>query len=176
MQAFRDMKWQPLWRKALELRSGPLRKSRPNILVSSLLNILCRSPTISHRPMNIWYHHPPGSDGHQIAKEYSVNTNKMYTTGTIMVAWCRLRSTSNIPICSFVWCSLQDNGDASLVKPLKQKIWILVAEGDTKAFPGMNAITETLEKNGRRWAALPGTVVPQLPSLLKMWRRWTMRV
>lgn len=32
----------------------------------------------------------------------------------------------------------------------KDNLWIIVSEGDLKAFPGMNAITETLEKAGAK--------------------------
>ncbi len=88
---------------------------------------------------------------HQIAKEYSVNTNKMYTTG--QSGGCMMSIALDIKYPDLFAASMLVAGqwDASLVKPLaKQKIWILVAEGDTKAFPGMNAITETLEKNGAK--------------------------
>jgi len=34
----------------------------------------------------------------------------------------------------------------------KNKIWITVSTGDEKAFPGMNAITDTLKKNGAKVA------------------------
>lgn len=41
--------------------------------------------------------------------------------------------------------------DPSKISPLaKDKLWILVSEGDLKAFPGMNAITNTLEKQGSK--------------------------
>ena len=39
--------------------------------------------------------------------------------------------------------------DPTVVAPLaKDKLWIVVSAGDVKAFPGMNAITSVLEKEG----------------------------
>ncbi len=43
--------------------------------------------------------------------------------------------------------------DAAKVAPLaKSKMWIMVAEGDEKAYPGMNAVTAALEKRGAKVA------------------------
>ena len=40
-----------------------------------------------------------------------------------------------------------------VVAPMaKNKIWITVSTGDEKVFPGMNAITDTLKKNGAKVA------------------------
>ncbi|MCC8173289.1 MAG: hypothetical protein LIO65_02535 [Odoribacter sp.] len=33
---------------------------------------------------------------------------------------------------------------------VNDKLWIIVSEGDEKAFPGMNAITDALEQQGAR--------------------------
>ena len=75
---------------------------------------------------------------HQIAKEYSIDTDKMYTTG--QSGGCMMSIAIDIKYPDLFAASMLVAGqwDASLVAPLvKQKIWILVAEGDTKAFPGM---------------------------------------
>ena len=41
--------------------------------------------------------------------------------------------------------------DPAVVAPLaRQKLWILVSQDDDKAFPGQNAITAVLAKNGAR--------------------------
>jgi len=41
--------------------------------------------------------------------------------------------------------------DAAKVAPMaNDKLWIIVSEGDLKAFPGMNAITAALEKEGAK--------------------------
>lgn len=88
---------------------------------------------------------------HQIAKEYSIDTDKMYTTG--QSGGCMMSIAIDIKYPDLFAASMLVAGqwDASLVDPLaKQKIWILVAEGDTKAFPGMNAITAALEKAGAK--------------------------
>ena len=40
---------------------------------------------------------------------------------------------------------------ANLVSPMvNDKLWIVVSEGDIQAFPGMNAITDALEKGGAK--------------------------
>jgi predicted peptidase len=38
--------------------------------------------------------------------------------------------------------------DPTKVTPLKNNLWIVVSQGDAKAYLGMNAITNTLEKEG----------------------------
>ena len=41
--------------------------------------------------------------------------------------------------------------DPTKVAPLaKNNLWIVVSQGDAKAYPGMNAITNTLEKEGAK--------------------------
>ncbi|EGQ79569.1 hypothetical protein HMPREF9094_1403 [Fusobacterium animalis ATCC 51191] len=51
-----------------------------------------------------------------------------------------------------------------VVSPMsKNNIWIIVSTGDTKAFPGMNAITDVLKKNGAKvaYASWKGTYTPE---------------
>lgn len=88
---------------------------------------------------------------HQLTKDYSININKMYTTG--QSGGCMMSIAIDIKYPDLFAASFLVAGqwDATLVAPLaKQKIWIVVAEGDTKAFPGMNAITVALEKAGAK--------------------------
>ena len=53
----------------------------------------------------------------------------------------------------------------SVVRPLaKQKLWVMVSEGDEKAFPGQNAIMEVIEGEGTTVSRAPGTGAPRLRS------------
>ena len=86
-----------------------------------------------------------------LTNTYNINKNRLYTTG--QSGGCMMSIAIDIKYPDLFAASFLVAGqwDASLVKPLaKQKLWIIVSEGDTKAFPGMNAITSTLEKEGAK--------------------------
>ncbi|WP_200814374.1 hypothetical protein [Parabacteroides sp. Marseille-P3160] len=86
-----------------------------------------------------------------LMKEYSIDGNRLYTTG--QSGGCMMSIAMDIKYPDFFAASYLVAGqwDASLVAPMaNDNLWITVSEGDTKAFPGMNAITTALEKAGAR--------------------------
>ncbi len=85
----------------------------------------------------------------QLQQDYKVDKNRIYTTG--QSGGCMMSIAMNIKYPDLFAASYLVAGqwDVSKVLPLtKDNLWIVVAEGDAKAFPGMNAITKTLEENG----------------------------
>lgn len=87
----------------------------------------------------------------ELTTKYHIDRNRIYTTGQSM--GCMSSIALNIKYPDLFAASLLVAGqwDASKVSPMvNDKLWIIVSEGDLKAFPGMNAITETLEKQGAK--------------------------
>lgn len=86
-----------------------------------------------------------------LAGEYSIDTNRLYTTG--QSGGCMMSIAMNIKYPDFFAASFLVAGqwDPALVKPMaKQKLWILVSQDDAKAYPGQNAITAVLEEDGAK--------------------------
>lgn len=86
-----------------------------------------------------------------ITSKYSIDISRLYTTG--QSGGCMMSIAINIKYPDIFAASFLVAGqwDASLVAPLaKDKIWIIVSEGDNRAFPGMNAIMAALEKEGAK--------------------------
>jgi predicted peptidase len=86
-----------------------------------------------------------------IAAQYSIDRNRLYATG--QSGGCMMFIAANIKYPDLFAASLLVAGqwDPAKVSPLaKAHLWIVVSEGDRKAFPGMNAITAALEKEGAR--------------------------
>lgn len=86
-----------------------------------------------------------------LESQYSIDKNRLYTTGQSM--GCMSSIALNIKYPDLFAASLLVAGqwDPTVVSPLaKDKLWIIVSEGDDKAYPGMNAITDTLEKEGAK--------------------------
>lgn len=100
----------------------------------------------------------PGSPMDQIfvligslATQYSIDTKRLYSTGQSMGAM--LSIAMNIAHPGFFAASFLVAGqwDAEQASPLaKDKLWIVVSEGDTRAFPGENAMVAVWEKEGAR--------------------------
>lgn len=86
----------------------------------------------------------------ELTNKYSIDTNRLYNTGQSMGGMISIAMDIKYPdlfAASFL-VACQWNPD--LVKPLTNKpLWIIVSEEDTKAHPGMDAITDVLSKNGR---------------------------
>lgn len=97
-----------------------------------------------------------------IASQYSIDKNRLYTTGQSM--GCMLSIAINIRYPDLFAASLLVAGqaDAQATSVLaNRKMWIIVSEGDTGAFPGMNASLEVMEAAGTkisraRWNARAG--------------------
>jgi predicted peptidase len=85
----------------------------------------------------------------ELTGKYSIDTNRLYNTGQSMGGMVSIAMDIKYPdlfAASFL-VACQWNPD--LVKPLAHKpLWIIVSEGDTKANPGMDAITKVLADNG----------------------------
>lgn len=88
-----------------------------------------------------------------LAGRYSIDRTRLYTTGQSGGAMMSLAMGIKYP--GFFAASYIVAGQwaPELCKPLASaKLWIVVAEGDEKAFPGENAITKLLEGEGARVA------------------------
>ncbi|MGX2949917.1 prolyl oligopeptidase family serine peptidase [Ursidibacter sp. B-7004-1] len=87
----------------------------------------------------------------KLTKEYNIDTNRLYTTG--QSGGCMMSIAMNIKYPDLFAAAFLVAGQwsADLVAPLaKKKLWILVSADDLGAFPGQNAITERLEKEGAK--------------------------
>ncbi len=88
---------------------------------------------------------------HALAGQYNIDKNRIYTTG--QSGGCMMSIAMDIKYPDLFAASLLVAGqwDAAKVAPMaNDKLWIIVSEGDQKAFPGMNAITAALEKEGAK--------------------------
>jgi predicted peptidase len=84
-----------------------------------------------------------------IGAQYNIDVNRLYATG--QSGGCMTFIAANIKYPDLLAASLLVAGqwDPAKVSPMaKANLWIVVSEGDLKAFPGMNAITKTLEREG----------------------------
>ena len=81
--------------------------------------------------------------------QYSIDANRIYTTG--QSGGCMASIALNIKYPELFAASYLCSGqwEPTVTAPLaKMNIWISVAEGDMRAYPGMNAITEFLLTKG----------------------------
>ena len=86
-----------------------------------------------------------------LAGQYGIDTTRLYATG--QSGGCMMSIAMNIQYPDLFAASFLVAGqwDPALVKPLaRKKLWILVSQDDDKAFPGENAITQALEKEGAK--------------------------
>lgn len=86
-----------------------------------------------------------------LATTYGIDSKRLYTTG--QSGGCMMSIAMNITYPDFFAAAFLVAGqwDPALVKPLAhKKLWILVSQDDSKAFPGQNAITAVLEKEGAK--------------------------
>lgn len=87
-----------------------------------------------------------------IANSYEIDKNRIYATGQSMgcMAFCEL----NILYPDYFAASMLVAGQWSPERLAENcagnKFWILVSNHDAKAFPGMNAVTEAMEKAGAK--------------------------
>lgn len=84
-----------------------------------------------------------------VVKNYSVDTDRMYTTGQSMGGMMSIVMNFKYPDLFAATYFVACQWDALLTAPMaKNKMWTVVSTGDMKAYPGWNAITEVLSKNG----------------------------
>ena len=88
-----------------------------------------------------------------LKNEYGIDTDRLYTTGQSMGGMMSIVMNFRQPDLFAASYLVACQWDPNVVAPMaKNKIWITVSTGDEKAFPGMNAITDTLKKNGAKVA------------------------
>ena len=88
-----------------------------------------------------------------LKNEYSIDTDRLYTTGQSMGGMMSIVMNFRQPDLFAASYLVACQWDSNVVAPMaKNNIWITVSTGDEKAFPGMNAITDILRKNGAKVA------------------------
>ncbi|MFK0286442.1 alpha/beta hydrolase-fold protein [Streptomyces sp. NPDC090499] len=84
-----------------------------------------------------------------VTEQYGIDTRRRYTTGQSMGAMLSLGLMIRYPDLFAAGYIVAGQWPAGQAAPLAgQKLWILVAQDDTKAFPGENAITAVIEAEG----------------------------
>jgi predicted peptidase len=94
-----------------------------------------------------------------VVSQYSIDKKRLYTTG--QSAGCMRSIAMDVKYPDLFAASLlvAGQGDAQeMLAMIHEKLWIIVSEGDFRAFPGMNASVEAWEKAGAkitkgRWSA-----------------------
>ncbi|MHC5307188.1 hypothetical protein [Bartonella sp. LJL80] len=84
-----------------------------------------------------------------LTRHYNIDRNRIYATG--QSGGCMAAIALNIKYPNFFAASFLVAGqwDPALVKPLSSdKLWVVVSEDDSKAFPGQNAIMSVLRAQG----------------------------
>lgn len=90
---------------------------------------------------------------HQLADQYNIDKNRIYATGQSGGAMMAIAMNIKYPDLFAASFLVAGQWDPALVKPLaRQKLWIVVSQGDPKAYPGQNAITAVLEQAGAKVA------------------------
>jgi predicted peptidase len=86
-----------------------------------------------------------------IVESYSIDENRIYGTGQSMgcMATCELNVRYPDLFAACLLVAGQWNPE-TMVQCVNKKFWITVAEGDEKAFPINNQVTENLEKAGAK--------------------------
>ncbi|MFB9121451.1 prolyl oligopeptidase family serine peptidase [Bergeyella porcorum] len=86
-----------------------------------------------------------------LSKQYNIDQNRIYTTG--QSGGCMMSIAMNIKYPDLFAAAYLVAGqwNPDLVAPIaKKKLWIMVSVDDLGAFPGENAITKRLEKEGAK--------------------------
>lgn len=83
--------------------------------------------------------------------QYPIDTSRLYATGQSMGAMLALGMNIKHPDLFAASFIVAGQWPASQAKPLaKKNLWINVSKGDTKAYPGENAIMAVVEKAGAK--------------------------
>jgi predicted peptidase len=86
-----------------------------------------------------------------VTSQYNIDKNRMYTTGQSFGCMLSLAIMIRYPdlfAASMLVAGQRDAQATSVL--LHNKMWIIVAEGDTRAFPGMNDSVAVWEKEGAK--------------------------
>ena len=85
----------------------------------------------------------------EIEKKYSIDENRLYTTGQSMGGMSSIALNIKYPDLFAASYLVACQWDSQLMSSMYNKnMWIVVSQGDLKAYPGMNASTEVFEKLG----------------------------
>ena len=86
-----------------------------------------------------------------LANRYAIDRTRLYATGQSMGAMMSIAMDIRYPVLFAASYIVAGQWDPALVAPLAhQKLWILVSQGDLKAYPGENAMMAALEKDGAK--------------------------
>jgi predicted peptidase len=84
-----------------------------------------------------------------LSARYNIDTNRIYNTGQSMGCMTSIAMNIKYPQMFAASFLVAGQWDTAKVAPMAGKpLWIVVCEGDTKANPGMDAITEVLKARG----------------------------
>lgn len=84
-----------------------------------------------------------------LMNQYSIDANRLYNTGQSMGGMTSIALNIKYPDLFAASLLVACQWDPNLTAPMAKKpLWIVVSEGDNKAHPGMNAITDVLVKHG----------------------------
>lgn len=84
-----------------------------------------------------------------LAIRYAIDRSRLYATGQSMGAMMTIAMDIRYPDLFAASYIVAGQWDPALVQPLaRQKLWIVVSQGDPKAYPGENAMMAVLEKGG----------------------------
>ena len=85
----------------------------------------------------------------ELEKQYSIDPNRLYNTGQSMGGRTSIAMDIKYPDMFAASLLVACQWDPTKVTPMaKDNLWIIVSEGDSKASPGMDAITEALKMQG----------------------------
>ncbi|GAB4407794.1 MAG: hypothetical protein Kow00123_20760 [Anaerolineales bacterium] len=86
-----------------------------------------------------------------VMEQYSIDRNRVYTTGQSMGCMASIEMLVRYPDLFAAALLVAGQWDAKKMSVLtKANMWIIVSEGDRKAFPGMNASMAALEAAGAK--------------------------
>ena len=86
-----------------------------------------------------------------LTTQYSIDTNRLYATGQSMGGMMALGMNIKYPDLFAASYVVAGQWPTAQTAPLaKKNLWIVVAQGDAKAYPGENAITAFLETKGAK--------------------------
>lgn len=98
-----------------------------------------------------------------IAADYSIDTRRLYNTGQSGGAMMSIAMNIKYPDFFAATYLVAGQWDPAKVAPLaRDKMWVVVSEGDAKAYPTENAMMEVYEKEGAKVsrAVWEGTYTP----------------
>ena len=86
-----------------------------------------------------------------LTAKYSIDTDRLYSTGQSMGAMMTLGLNIKYPdLFAASWVVAGQWPSAPAAPLAKKNLWVTVSQGDTKAYPGENAIMAVIEKAGTK--------------------------